>query len=762
MSGPLVDDDNRPGLPGIASSSDSAATTDGPADEVTLDGTLGRVVFHNDESHFTIARLNVDGVGDGPSPGQATIVGALVGMPDGAPLRLRGTWVVDKKYGRQFKVSSYQLKSPETLVGIERFLGAGLIPGIGPELARRMVARFGMDTLEIVTRDPQRLVEVDGIGASRASKIAAAWAEHRHAQDVMVFLRGHGVSAGFAARIVKRYGKDAVNKIRENPYRLAIEVWGIGFRTADSIAAKLGLAKDAPARLEAGMVHVLDTNLEDGHLHVPEEQLLIATSELLGVDKEKIIEPLARLERSNLVVRETLGDRGVCVSLTTAHQAEVEAATAFAELLRTPPRALSLDVDAAIHQFETATGLALAPQQRRAVTAAVLDKCVVITGGPGVGKTTIVRGIVQLAKLTNRKVSLAAPTGRAALRLAESTGHEATTIHRLLEYQPQSGNFARNRELPLDADLVVVDETSMVDISLFRALVMAMRPSSNLVLVGDVDQLPSVGPGAVLHDIISSEAATVVRLTEIFRQAAQSKIIISAHAINHGEVPDLQSPSEGGTSDFYFIEREDPEKARATVVELVAERIPARFGHDAVTGIQVLTPMHRGELGTQAINMALQAKLNPSSGSAELTRGERVFRSGDKVMQLRNDYDRNVYNGDIGVISLVDGESGSLRVTFPDGRTADYERNDLDQLVHAYAVSVHKSQGSEYPAVVIPIATQHFMMLQRSLLYTAVTRGKRLVVLVGSKRAIGMAVRNGSARLRMTWLAERIRELVKL
>lgn len=722
-----------------------------PSAEETLDGTLERFIYRDAESHFTIARFAVAG-----DPLGVTVVGELVNLTEGVPLRLHGQWVQDRKWGRQFRISTYQLQTPETVVGIERFLGSGLIPGIGPELARRMVEKFGIDTLEVIGSAPARLTEVSGIGESRASKIAEAWSAQRHVQDVMVFLRGHGVSPGFAARIVKRYGKDAINVVRDNPYRLAREVWGIGFRTADGIAQKLGIARDADSRVEAGLLHVLDENLEQGHLHLPDAALVAETSELLGVALPRVEERLGALVASGLAVREVLGSRGSCSALPWAHAAEVETAAMLAELVRTPTRFIDLDVDAAVSAFEVVTGMELAPQQRRAVQAALLDKCVVITGGPGVGKTTIVKAITHLGRLGKRTVALAAPTGRAAKRLGEATGVEALTIHRLLEYQPQSQSFQRCKVNPLEADLIVVDEASMIDLTIFHALLGALKSTAQLVLVGDIDQLPSVGAGAVLADVIASEAATVIRLTEIFRQAAESRIVVSAHQINDGQVPDLSTPSE--TSDFYFINREDPEAARATVVELVAERIPARFGFDPTSAVQVLTPMHRGELGTQALNQALQARLNPAgAGAPELTRGDRVFRRGDKVMQLRNDYDRGVYNGDIGVISAIATDDGTARVDFGDGRVADYERNELDQLVHAYAVSVHKSQGSEYPAVVLPVSTQHFMMLQRSLLYTAVTRGKRLVVLVGSAKAVATAVRNAAARQRYTWLAERLR-----
>jgi exodeoxyribonuclease V alpha subunit len=719
--------------------------------EVTLDGTLERITFRGDE-YYTVARF----VTDGGEP--VTIVGKLVELNEGTPITVVGQWVVDRKYGRQFRVSFAHPRTPKTVVGIERFLGSGLIPGIGPSLAKRIVEKFGKDTLDVIDKTPAKLTEVVGIGNARARQLAEAVAAQRHVQEVMVFLQGHGVTMASAARIVKKYGKDAINVVRANPYRLAHEVWGIGFRTADSIAEKLGIARDAPERLEAGLLHALETSAEDGHLHLPDEELIRVAAELLQVEADKLAPRLGALEASSKIVREVLGNRGPCSAIPELHAAEAESAAILAELASSPARNFPLDIAAAIHAFESVTGLTLAKQQRQAVESALRDRCVVITGGPGVGKTTIVKAIVHLARLGHRRVALAAPTGRAAKRLSEATAAEAMTIHRLLEYQPHEGGFQRTGENPLDADVLVVDEASMVDALLFRAVLGALRPGAQLILVGDIDQLPSVGAGAVLADVIDSGAATVIRLTEIFRQAAASKIVVSAHRINRGELPELDV---AGDSDFYFISRDEPNAARDTIVELVAERIPARFKLDPISDVQVLTPMHRGELGTAAINRALQERLNPPGAGVELVRGERAFRPGDKVMQLKNDYDRNVFNGDIGVIEYIasrgdEGEGGALRADF-DGRIVTYERAELDQLVHAYAVSVHKSQGSEYPAVIIALATQHFMMLQRSLLYTAVTRGKKLVVIVGTRRAVQLAVNNADAKKRYTWLAERVR-----
>lgn len=726
--------------------------------EDTVEGTLERIVFHNPDNQWTVARLEPSGGGP-----QVSVVGALVGVPPGTPLRLRGQWQDDPRFGRQFKVHSYQTCSPETVLGIERYLGSGLVPGIGPELAKRMVERFGLDTLSVIEKQSHRLTEVSGIGPTRARGIAQAWNAQKDIQDVMVFLRGHGISAAYAARIYKRYGSDAIAIVRANPYRLAVDIWGIGFKSADSIARSLGIAQDAPERMAAGALHVLGELVEDGHVHAPADVVHERAADMLQVDHGGITAAIEQLVADGLLIRETLAGRD-CLSLEEVWRTEGQAAAALARLCTTEMKPWQIDVEAGLAWFEDKAGLELAEAQRKAVAAALTDKCTVITGGPGVGKTTIVKAISTLLLAKRRAVALAAPTGRAAKRLSEATGAIAVTLHRLLEFQPQTGSFARDGNNPLEVDTVIVDEVSMVDIALFRALIDAIPAGAQLVMVGDVDQLPSVGPGAVLDDVIASGAVTVVRLTEIFRQAAQSRIVTNAHRVNRGEEPELDVPAGDAPerSDFYFVDRDDPRTACHTLLDLVTERIPTSFGFDPVREVQVLTPMHRGELGTITLNQLLQARLNPpAAGRGEISRGERIYRVGDKVMQLRNDYDKEVFNGDVGIIrdlrpGVEDGER-VFDIEMADGRMVEYAQTEVDQLGHAYAISVHKSQGSEYPAIVLPLVTQHYMMLRRNLLYTAITRGKKLVVLIGSRRAVRLAVRDESAQTRWTWLAERIR-----
>ncbi|MBI4509763.1 MAG: ATP-dependent RecD-like DNA helicase [Deltaproteobacteria bacterium] len=734
-------------MPGLGGHSQSSS-------ELTpLEGSIERVVYEDPESRFAVARLRVV-----KKPEAVTIVGHLLGMQAGSQVRLLGRWTVDKKYGEQFRVETCQQVVPATVAGIEKYLGSGLIPGIGPELAKRIVSFFGTATLEVIENQPDRLTEVEGIGRVRASRIQKGLTEHKELQEVMVFLQGHGVSPSQAVRIYKQYGKAAISLVRENPYRLALDVWGIGFKTADAIARKLGIDKASPARAEAGILHQLGELAEEGHVHVPEHELVAQVERELDIDPAMARGAVERLAPTGRVVREVLGERGECLSLRALWDAEVRAAASLARLIENPAPPVAISVDKAIAWFEKEQQVELAAQQKEAIRATIQEKVVVITGGPGVGKTTIVNAILCILAKKGCRVALAAPTGRAAKRLAEATSRTAMTLHRLLEFNPRGGRFERNEASPLDVDMVVVDEASMVDVLLAASLLAAIPSHAKVVLVGDVDQLPSVGPGRVLADVIASRAVTVVQLTEVFRQAAQSAIVTNAHRIHRGELPNVATGETA--SDFYFIERDEPKDVLNVLLALLAERIPKRFGLDPARDVQVLTPMHRGDVGSQNLNRALQARLNPPRpGVAELTRGQRVFRVGDKVMQVRNDYDKEVFNGDIGLVTdVVKDDEGEQVVVELDGRQVPYAVDELDCLVHAYAVTVHKSQGSEYPAVVIPVVTQHFLLLQRNLLYTAVTRGKKLVVLVGSRKALGIAVRTDDTRLRWTWLAARLRE----
>ncbi len=723
---------------------------DGDAKETAaLEGTLERIVYTNADSKWTVARLRVEGQSE-----LATIVGNLVEVPPGAALRLRGSWVKDPKYGEQFRVRTYVTLTPSTLEGIERYLGSGLVPGVGPVLAKRIVETFGAHTLEVIEKHPERLSEVSGLGKRKAETLRAAWREQQAVADVMLFLQGCGVSPAFASRIYKRYGDKAIELVREDPYRLALEIWGIGFKSADAIAERLGVARDSPRRAQAGILHLVHTLGEEGHVFYPRSELVDQASQVLGIDIVILRDAVAALVEAGHVILSEVQGQGPCVYSVELYKAETHTALRLATLATTDAVPLGFPVDEAIARFERESVLELAPSQRQAVRSAVTRKLAVITGGPGVGKTTVVRAVLEIMLRAGRLVSLAAPTGRAAKRMSEATGRGALTLHRLLEWSPRTASFVRGQHHPLDADVVIVDEASMIDLALADHLVAALKPRAHLILVGDIDQLPAVGPGSVLADVIASKQAAVARLTEIFRQAAQSQIVTNAHKVNSGEFPSDQ----GG--DFFFIARETPEDALATIEEVVVERIPRRFKLDPFDQVQVLAPMHRGVVGAANLNDVLQKRLNPRG--VEVQRGARTFRVGDKIMQVRNNYDRDVFNGDVGRIVDIklDDEGDELLCEF-DGRRVVYEARDLDELAHAYAISIHKAQGSEYPAVVVPIFTQHYMMLQRSLLYTAITRGKQLVVLIGQARAIETAVRTQPQKVRMTALAQRLMEAVE-
>ncbi|CAO3417393.1 RecD-like DNA helicase YrrC [Azospirillum argentinense] len=729
-------------LGGMSISGD-ASTAAGPPRE-PLSGLVERVTFHSPETGFCVLRLKVRGQRD-----LVTLVGHAATIGAGEFVQASGAWVNDRNHGLQFKADFLRATPPTTVEGIEKYLGSGLIRGIGPVYAKKMVKAFGEAVFDVIEQEPDRLRQVTGIGPKRAQRIIAGWADQKVIREIMIFLHSHGVGTSRAVRIFKTYGPDAIRLITENPYRLARDIRGIGFKTADAVAAKLGIEKTAMIRARAGIGYALAEATDQGHCGVPVAELIPMAVKLLEIDAS-ILETAAELERQDgAVVADSLGGEP-CLFLASLHRAEQAIADRLRRLAGGPVPWPEIDAEKAIPWVEAKAGITLAEGQREALRQAATSKLLVITGGPGVGKTTLVNSILTMLKAKGVSIALAAPTGRAAKRLSESTGMEARTIHRLLETDPQAGGFKRDETNPLDCDLLVVDETSMVDVPLMNALLRAVPGRAALLLVGDVDQLPSVGPGQVLGDVIGSGAVPVVRLTEIFRQAATSRIIVNAHRINAGQMP--ETPKAGEDSDFYFVEAATPETGVAKLIEMVRDRIPRRFGADPVRDVQILCPMNRGGLGARSLNIELQRVLNPP-GESRVERFGWTFGPGDKVMQVENNYDKEVYNGDLGIVSAVDTEEGVLTATF-DGRPVTYDFGELDEIVLAYATTIHKSQGSEYPVVVIPVVTQHYTMLHRNLIYTGVTRGKRLVIMLGQRRALAMAVRGVQGRRRWTKLGE--------
>ncbi len=708
-----------------------------------LAGLVERVVFHNPESGFCVLLVAARGQRE-----PVTIVGHAPRIAPGEFVQASGSWANDRTHGVQFRASFLKPTAPTTREGIEKYLASGMLRGIGPVYAKKLLRAFGDAVFDVIENEPGRLRQVPGIGPKRAKQIAAGWAEQRAVREIMLFLHEHGVGTARAVRIYKTYGGDAVHLISENPYRLARDIRGIGFKSADQIALRLGIAKNAPIRVRAGISYALAEAMDQGHCGLPEEELIPLAESLLEVPAALIEEALGREIEAGAVVADAV-DGSRVVFLAALYRAERDIAAKLKTLAAGAPPWPAIDADKAIPWVEERTGLKLADSQKAAIRVALAAKLVVITGGPGVGKTTLVNSLLKILRAKRVRVALGAPTGRAAKRLGESTGVEAKTIHRLLEADPAGGGFRRDETEPLKCDLLVIDETSMVDVPLMRALLRALPDGAALILVGDVDQLPSVGPGQVLADIIASGAVPVVRLTEMFRQAAQSRIVANAHRINRGEMPDLAA-SEG--ADFYFVDAADPEDALKKLVAIVRERIPRRFGLDPVRDIQVLSPMNRGGLGARSLNVELQQALNPP-GEVRIERFGMILGPGDKVMQIENDYDKDVYNGDLGIIAGLDPDAGEVTVDF-DGRHVVYNQGELDELALAYATTIHKSQGSEYPAVVIPLATTHYPMLQRNLVYTGVTRGKRLVVLLGQRRALAIAVRGAHAKRRWSKLRE--------
>jgi exodeoxyribonuclease V alpha subunit len=720
-----------------------------PADaRELLTGIVERVTFHNEDTGFAVVRIAVPGRRE-----LATLVGHVASIAPGESIQAGGAWLQDRAHGLQFRAAWLRAAAPTSLDGIEKYLASGLLRGIGPQFARRLVEAFGPDVFDVIEREPGRLRDVEGIGPLRATRITEGWQSQRAVRDIMVFLHANGVSTARAVRVYKTYGVDAIPILSENPYRLARDIRGIGFVTADRIAEKIGIEKTAMIRARAGIGYALAEALDDGHCGLPETELIAAGGRLLQIPMDLIGEALRLEVADGSVVSDVVGGQP-CIFLAGLHAAERQIAAAVAELSRGRPPWPDIDASKAIPWVESRLTIELAPGQREALTQALRSKVLVMTGGPGVGKTTLTQAILRVLSAKGVKTLLCAPTGRAAKRLADATGGDARTIHRLLEVNPRDGRFRRNEHHPLDASLVVVDEASMVDVPLMAALVRAIPPDAAVLAIGDVDQLPSVGPGQVLDDLIASGALPVVRLSEVFRQAAESRIITNAHRINAGELPDMGTG--GQASDFYFVAVDDPDEAQARIVSLVATRIPQRFGLDPIRDVQVLTPMNRGATGARTLNLELQKALNPP-GPIRIERFGSVFGAGDKVMQIENDYDKEVYNGDVGFVRLVDPEAGALVVDF-DGRDVRYDAAELDRLVLAYATTIHKAQGSEYPAVIIPVTTQHYPMLQRNLLYTGITRARKLVVLVGQRKALAIAVRTSTARRRWSKLREWLRE----
>jgi exodeoxyribonuclease V alpha subunit len=712
-----------------------------------LSGLVERVTFHNADSGFCVLRLKVKGERE-----LVTLVGHAPAVTPGEYASASGNWTTDREHGRQFRAVFVRIAPPNTLNGIERYLGSGMVKGIGPVYAGRLVGAFGTAVFDIIEQTPARLLEIEGIGKKRAKKITAGWADQKVIREIMVFLHAHGVSTSRAVRIFKTYGQDAIAVVRDNPYRLASDIRGIGFLSADTIAQKIGIAPDSPLRARAGVSYALAEASSEGHCGLPYTELVPLAVKLLQIPAE-VIDAAIGQEIADEILVPDIVDGKPCVFLAPLHQAEWAIAEHIGRLGKGTPAWPPVDAGKAIPWVEGKLGISLAHSQQEAVRLALGAKLLVITGGPGVGKTTLVNSILTILRAKQVKALLCAPTGRAAKRLSESTGLEAKTIHRLLEINPRTGQFKRNQDSPLDCDLLVADECSMIDVPLGNQLLRAVASRSAVIFVGDVDQLPSVGPGQFLKDLIDSAAVAVIRLTEVFRQAASSWIVRCAHQINRGDFPTL--PAKGEASDFYMVSADEPEAIARTVAELVKTRLPAKFGVDPVRDIQVLCPMNRGVTGARGINVLLQAALNPP-GEHSIEKFGYAISVGDKVMQVENNYDRDVFNGDIGFVMAIDREEDELVVAF-DGRPVRYPFGELDELVLCYATTIHKSQGSEYPVVVIPVSTQHYLMLKRNLIYTGITRGKRLVVLVGQKKALAMAVKGRQLGRRWSKLKERLR-----
>lgn len=709
----------------------------------TICGHVEKIVYYSEESCYAVARFQEEG-----RKNLTTIIGYIPNISPGEFARITGKWVNNKKYGHQFQVENYETAVPITAEGIERYLGSGLIKGIGPVMAKRIVKAFGEKTLDIIENSPEQLTKVNGISAKRIETIKRAWEDQKEIKEIMLFLQSCRVGVSHAAKIYKTYGRDSIRVVKQNPYQLAADIRGIGFLSADRIAQNLGISPDSPLRVKEGVMYVLDSIVEEGHVYCPRDLLIKKAVELLKVPAECIEESIDKLAEEKRIIIDSNDNDGIYPAYL--YTTETNLVKKLRELKRYRSALWRINVEKAIVWAETRLKIKLAEKQKQAVKAAFQDKVLVITGGPGTGKTTITRVILEIAKKITPRIILASPTGRAAKRLQESTGHEAKTIHRLLEYSPKKGEFRRNQYNPLEADIVIIDEASMVDIRLMYSLIRAIPFHAVLILIGDADQLPPVGPGNVLRDIIQSGSFRVITLNEIFRQSQQSRIITSAHRINRGCLPDIKN-SPG--SDFYFFKENDPDKIASLIVELCKNRIPKKFGYHPVNDIQVLSPMRKGIAGVDNLNKLLQEELNGEGRFIKI--GNKMLRIGDKVMQIKNNYDKDVFNGDIGKITAINEIDQEIKVEFDD-KIVSYDYADLDEIVLSYAISVHKSQGSEYPVVVMPVTTQHYILLQRNLIYTGITRAKKLVVLVGTVKALAIAVKNDRVQKRFTKLKERL------
>lgn len=717
------------------------------APEESLAGSVERITFHSEESGFCVLRVKVKGNRD-----LMTVIGHTASIHAGEYVECKGIWINDRQHGLQFKATLLKVVPPTTLAGIEKYLSSGMVKGIGAHFAKKLVKAFGNQVFDVIENHPDRLTTLDGIGEKRKAWVVKSWAEQKAIRDIMVFLQSHGVGTSRSVRIYKTYGDQAIEIVRNNPYQLALDIHGIGFKTADIIAARLGIAKDSLIRAQAGTRHALQTLCESGHCAVEEDQLIKAATELLEVESGLIVQAIKLEIQEERLISEPFENKALIYPISL-YIAEIKVSEKLKILSKSPPPWGKIDIEEAIPWVEQKTGFLLSDSQKEAIALVACHKVSIITGGPGVGKTTVVNSLLKVIQAKKMRIALCAPTGRAAKRLSESTGLTAKTIHRMLEFDPKTYSFKYNQHNPLPFDLIVMDEASMLDIVLTQNVLQSLSKNTAIIFIGDVDQLPSVGSGQVLQNMIESEQIATARLTQIFRQAAGSNIIINAHRINEGKLPLEYKPP----SDFYTIFADTPEEIHNLMIKVITQRIPERYGFSPKQDIQVLTPMNRGGLGARSLNIILQEVLN-GKAQPKITRFGMTFAPGDKVIQMRNNYDKDVFNGDIGTIKSIDEEEGLLYIDY-DGNLIEYEFSELDEVALAYSISIHKSQGSEYPVVVIPISTQHYAMLARNLLYTGVTRGKKLVILIGQKKAIYMAVKNFKRAKRQTLLKERLTQM---